>query len=352
MPGGWRPTTVPAAASLGRPLQWDRIGRYYNVLKLNHIPKSISAALPLVLVTAILAGVFSCQKRTPTQPPPIQPGEQWTARSSGGLYDLRDIATNGSILVAVGDSARILTSDSGVNWTLRIAPTGAALSGIVSTLNFGFVSVSSSGGGDTVLLSSDGLSWTAPPTAGITIGLNDVTGFGNMLIAVGCNGSIFTSSSGVSWTQKTSGGVCVESVKRAGLTNVQYVAVGQDGTIYTSPEGLLWYPRPSGVTNWFRDLVCGCSRIVAVGDDGIIKSSTNGVNWVTADSVGVDLNAITCSGDSFVAVGDGGAIFTSFDGGVTWVRRTSPTTKDLTGVHRTESKLVAVGLDGTILTSP
>jgi photosystem II stability/assembly factor-like uncharacterized protein len=307
--------------------------------------------VPLFLVAAILVGAFSCQKK-PTQPPVVQPGEQWTARSSGGLYDLRDIATDGNIIVAIGDSGRILTSDSGVNWTLRTAPTGAVLSGIVSTLNFGFVAVSSSGGGDTVLLSSDGLGWTTPPTTGITVGLNEVTGFGSTLIAVGCNGSIFTSSSGVNWTLRASDGVCVESVKRAGLTNVQYIAVGQNGTIYTSPEGLLWNPRTSGVTNWFRDLACGCSKIVAVGDGGIIKSSTNGINWVTADSVGTDLNAVTCSGDSFVAVGDGGSIFTSFDAGVTWVQRISSTTKEMTGVVRTGSKYVAVGLDGTILTSP
>lgn len=294
----------------------------------------------------------SCHKNKPTQPLAIQPGEQWTTRSSGGLYDFRDITTDGNIIVAIGDSGRIVTSDSGINWTLRSTPTGAKLSGIAATLKFGFVVVSSSGGGDTVLLSADGLIWSAPATTGITIGLNDVTGFGNTLISVGCNGSIFTSPNGVSWTQRTSGGVCVNAIKRAGLTSVQYITVGQNGTVYTSPEGLSWFPQTSGVTTWFRDLAAGCSKIVAVGDGGLIVSSTDGVHWATADSVGINLNAVICSGDSFVAVGDSGAIFTSFDDAATWVRRTSSTTKELTGVVRAGSKYVVVGLDGTILTSP
>ena len=302
-----------------------------------------------MLVSLILCP-SSCKKK-PTQPPPVQPGEQWTARASGGLYDLRDIATDGNILVAVGDSGRVLTSDSGVNWTLRSTPTTAALSAVAWTANLGFVVVSNAGNGDTVLLSSNGVNWAAPPSTGMTDPINDVTGFGSLLMAVGCNGSVYTSSSGVSWNVRSSNvPICLEGVKWDGL---QYIIVGQNGSISTTPSGLTFTPRTSGVTSWFRDIAGECSKIIAVGDGGIIKSSTdNGINWATSDSVGTDLNAVTCSGDSFVAVGDGGAIYTSFDAGLTWKKRTSPTTVSLLGVTKFGSRYVAVGLDGAILTSP
>lgn len=317
-----------------------------DILRLKIICLFLVALLPVVLVGG-------CGKKKTTEPPVVLPGETWTSRSSGGLYDLRDITTNGTIFVAVGDSGRIITSaDSGKTWTQRSAPTGAFLSGITYTSILGFVGVSSSGGGDTVVLSSAGVSWTASPTTGITIELNSVTGYGTNLVAVGCNGSIFTSSNSVSWTQWVSGGVCVQAVERVGLSTVEYVTVGDSGKINTSPEGLSWTPQSSGVTNWLRGIAGGCSKIVVVGDGGIIKSSTNATSWVTAASVGNGLNAVTCNGDTFVAVGKNGVVYTSHDAGATWVQRTSPTTKELLGISRIGNTYVAVGLDGTVITSP
>ena len=303
-------------------------------------------ALALTILTS------SCKKKS-TEPPAILPGENWSLRSTGGLYDLRDVATNGTTVVAVGDSGSIITSaDSGKTWSLRSTPTRASLSGITYTSDLGFIVISNSGGGDTVLMSSSGATWTAPPTTGITTNLNGVTGNFLNLIAVGCNGSVFTSSNGVSWTQRISGGVCVQAVERVGATNVEYVAVGESGAINTSAEGLLWASRSSGVTNWLRGIAGGCSRIVVVGDGGIIKSSTNGTSWSTADSVGTGLNAVTCTGDAFVAVGKNGAVYTSHDAGATWIKRTAPTAKELFGVARAGNSYVAVGLDGTVITSP
>jgi photosystem II stability/assembly factor-like uncharacterized protein len=319
------------------------------------MPGSLKLKIVCLFLVALLPVITAggCKKKKTTEPPAVLPGETWSSRSTGGLYDLRDVATDGAIFVAVGDSGKIITSaDSGKSWTLRSVPTGASLSGIAYTSALGFVVVSNSGGGDTVLLSSTGTNWTSPPTTGIAINLNGVTGYVSNLIAVGCNGSIFTSSNGVSWTQRTSGGVCVQAVERVGISNVEYVAVGESGAINTSPEGLSWSPRSSGVTNRLRGIAGGCSKIVVVSDGGIIKSSTNGTSWVTADSVGGDLNAITCNGDTFVAVGKNGVVYTSHDAGANWIQRTSPTTKELFGIARIGNTYLAVGLDGTVITSP
>ena len=280
------------------------------------------------------------------------PGEIWTLRSSGGLYDLRDIATDGAVLVAVGDSGRIITSDSGINWTLRASPTKGHLNGVASTSAYGFVAVCSLAGGDTILFSPTGTTWTARTTTSTTGNLNDIMGFSATLMAVGCNGQVFRSTNGISWSLLVSGGPCVEAIKWCGLANAQYVVVGQDGKIYTSNNGSAWDARNSGTVNWLRDVVGGCSKIVAVGDGGTIRSSTDGISWTSVASLGVDLNAVACSADAFVAVGKGGAIYTSFDAGATWTARTSPTTNDLHGITVIGSRYVAVGVDGTIITSP
>jgi hypothetical protein len=300
---------------------------------------------------AITLSIPSCHKKKPSEPAAVTPGETWTLKSSGGLYDFRDISNDGTILVAVGDSGRIVTSDSGANWTLRTAPFHGKLNGVASTATYGFVAVSSSGSGDTVLFSDDGATWSARTTALITGNLNEVAGFGSLLIAVGCNGQTYTSSNGVSWTKWTNGGPCVEAVKRCGLDSAQYVAVGESGTIVTSNTGTSWITR-SSTGNWLRDVACGCSKAIAVGDGGTIRSSTTGVSWTTVATVGVNLTAVVCSGNSFVAVGENGVVYTSFDSGVTWTERTSPTTKNLFGVTLIGSKYVAVGLDGTVITSP
>lgn len=318
------------------------------------MPSLIKSALSYSCIILLFAtGMFQGCKKRATDPPAVLPGESWTVRATGGLYDLRDITTDGSILVAVGDSGRIITSaDSGKSWTLRSTPTGANLRGVTHTNTHGFVAVSNSGGGDTVVLSSDGTNWTAPPTTGITVNLNCITGYGTNLVAVGCNGSIFSSSNSISWTQRVSGGVCVQAVERVGLATVEYVAAGEGGLIVSSPEGLAWTPRTSGVTNWFRGIAGGCSKIVAVGDGGVIRSSTNATSWAAAGSIGADLNAIACSGNTFVAVGKNGGVHTSHDAATTWVQRTSPTTKELLAVVRIGNTYVAVGLDGTAITSP
>ncbi len=307
--------------------------------------------IPALILTALT--VDGCKDKKSTEPTPVLPGISWTFRSTGGLYDLRDIATNGTVLVAVGDSGRIITSsDGGAVWTLRTSGTSSDLSGVAFSPTQGFVAVSSSGSGSTVLLSSDGISWSSPTTSGITVGLNDVSANSNIIVGVGCGGNIFTSTSGVVWTPRVNSGPCVQAVERVGFSSVEFVSVGDSGIINSSSNGVGWPLSPSGVLNHFYGIAGGCSKAVAVGSNGIIKSSANGSTWVTVTTTGITLNAAACGGDNFVAVGIGGAVYTSHDAAATWVSRTSATTKELTGITRIGETFVAVGLDGTVVTSP
>ncbi|MCD9026340.1 S-layer homology domain-containing protein [Cohnella silvisoli] len=64
-----------------------------------------------------------------------------------------------------------------------------------------------------------------------------------------------------------------------------------------------------------------------------------------------NLNSIAYGNDTFVAVGDNGTILTSADG-ASWTDRTSGTDKRISGVIYANNIFVAVGQTGTILTSP
>jgi hypothetical protein len=63
------------------------------------------------------------------------------------------------------------------------------------------------------------------------------------------------------------------------------------------------------------------------------------------------LNGLVWSGSQFVAVGNDGTILTSTDG-ANWLKRTSGTTEILEGVVWTGAQYIAVGANGTALTSP
>jgi hypothetical protein len=187
----------------------------------------------------------------------------WTNQTSGVTSDLYSVAYNGSLIVAVGQSAKVLTSTNGVSWS----------SSTQGTQHF-----------------------------------NRVTYGGGKFIAVGMGGTIYTSPDGAAWTQQTSG----TSNDLWGVTygNNLFIAVGSSGTLLTSPDGATWTPRsvPNGSTG-INGTAYGVSKFVAAGDNGKIISSLDGVNWsnetLTSNTTNY-FNAVAYGQSKFVAVGQAG----------------------------------------------
>jgi hypothetical protein len=76
-----------------------------------------------------------------------------------------------------------------------------------------------------------------------------------------------------------------------------------------------------------------------------------GTTWTSRTSQGNLLNGVAYGNGTFVAVGRNGTILTSPDG-VGWTQRTSGTSNHLNGVTYGNGLFVAVGERGAILTSP
>ena len=83
---------------------------------------------------------------------------------------------------------------------------------------------------------------------------------------------------------------------------------------------------------------------------GLPPTTSTSWQWANPLPQGNDLSKIIWDGSQFVAVGGNGTILTSPDG-VTWVIQSSGTNNDLHGISWNGSQFVAVGGNGTILAS-
>ncbi|OIP99313.1 MAG: hypothetical protein AUK35_08450 [Zetaproteobacteria bacterium CG2_30_46_52] len=211
-----------------------------------------------------------------------------------------------------------------------------------------FVAVGNSGA---VATSADGITWNEILSGLATLHFNSVASNGTKLVAVGIGG-VATSTDGVTWTQQTTPAAVTPADASFLVLNeviwngLQFIAVGSRNvvqynlgtyvaTIITSPDGVTWTSRTPQLSN------------------------TVGTGWT------YNLHAVAASGTEIVAVGifnhptsgESGYVEWSTDGGVTWSgSQLSPVMGGgLQGIAWGGiggSKYVAVGREGTILSSP
>ena len=293
--------------------------------------------------------------------------------------------------VAVGENGTIVRCSSGQNaWTNVPSGTTVSLRSIAASADANVVVV---GGGGTILRSvNSGQSWSGV-ASGTTENLNRVvyTIF-NYFVAVGDNGVIRKSTNGTTWTTLTSGtSKRLVSIGYPSVGNVKLVALAEDSTVLVSENhGTNWsaitvnIPRPvtygsrDGTTGYAQDgirmtsidstnwsytlpsvsgifgLGYGNGRFVALA--GLNRmTSPDLVNWSIATTTHGH-NAVTFGNGLLVSVGEGnntfsnGFVSVSMDGS-RWLPQTTPTQVYLNAVTYAQGKFVAVGANGTILTS-
>ncbi|MCS5644074.1 MAG: hypothetical protein NZ807_12550, partial [Dehalococcoidia bacterium] len=296
----------------------------------------------------------------------LSAGTSWSSEDAGlsGMEGIKGIAYGNDTFVAVGEYGVILTSSDGSTWTQRNSSNQHKLNGITFGNNT-FVAVGETG---TILTSTNGTSWEDnsrdafgncwfPDCSSVTYGgINGVT-FGNgTFVVVANNGVLLTSSDGTSW-ERRSQYLTQNNLRGVTYGNGTFVAVGDNGARATSSDGTSWELNQENVTQeTLYGVAYGNGTFVAVGNYGVGATSADGSNWSVNYITGTNINGVAFGDNTFVAaIGDEygyyGTIFTSADG-VTWTEGDSAYTQhSLSGITYANSTFVAVGFNGTILTS-
>jgi hypothetical protein len=299
----------------------------------------------------------------------------WSLQYPNNFYDwlLQVVAVDG-LYVAVGDHARVATSDNGGFWTVEALPltnsvfstntiflcVGGDTNLLVAAGNEGSLAISPqafvpvvqtnlngtlvtnlantigvlwnalpapttsdltavgvysnvyylAGSGGTLLASADGTNWIHYHLP-VTNDLAGIAASSNQLVIVGDNGCILTSANGTNWTRQSSG-------VASGLFRVRwlaglFLAFGENGVILRSTNATRWYADVSGTTNWLNDAVLVSNTCYVVGNYGTVLASTNLIDWSSIPTI---------------------------------------TPLSLYGAATQNGQLVVVGLNGTILRSP
>ncbi len=252
-------------------------------------------------------------------------------------------------VASTGTGNRVMTSPDGIAWTARTSAADNDWRSVTWSPELRlFCAVSTSGTGNRVMTSPDGITWTARTSAAD----NDWRGVTwspelRLFCAVASTGgsnSVMTSPDGITWTTRTCVGNQWYGVVWAPELGI-FCAVAVTGTgnrVMTSPDGITWTTRTSAADNswtslaWSpeRRLFCATSN---TGTGNRVMTSPDGITWTTRTSAADnDWRGVTWSPELglFCAVstsGTGNRVMTSPDG-ITWTTRTSAADISLLGV--------------------
>jgi len=169
--------------------------------------------------------------------------------------------------VSITDASIPTTYDA---WTLRTSAADNTWTSVCYGAGL-FVTVATSGSGNRVMTSPDGITWSSRTSAADNLWYSVCYGAG-LFVAVASSGTgnrVMTSPDGITWTIQTSAAdnswysVCYG----AGL----FVAVAADGTgnrVMTSPDGITWTSRTSAADNNWNGVCYGYDKFVAVANSG------------------------------------------------------------------------------------
>ncbi len=287
---------------------------------------------------------------------------------------LWQVTVAGNLYVAVGDHARIMTSQNGADWSIEAIPetnsvtasnsvffcVGGTTNLLVAAGNQGSLAISPATLVPVIITNLDGTIFTNTVNA---VGVlwyslpapttNDLAGvclFSNRLFLVGGNATMLSSSDGTNWSRvSVPTNIYLSGIAASSNT---LVVVGNQGAILTSPDGINWTPRASGTTNWLWRLRYLCGRFIAVGENGtLLQSTNNGAAWFSTPSgVTTWLNDAVMVTNTCYVVGTLGTVLTSTNF-VNWSNAGTITARSLYGAATQDGQLVVVGIQGTILRS-
>lgn len=287
-------------------------------------------------------------------------GLNWTTRDPGTGTLPEAIAYGNGVFVAVGADGTILTSSDGASWSVNY--TGFRNFYGITWNGSQFVAVgfgwhSSSVAGAMAATSTDGINWSYHPVvlAGNFGLLWDVAWNGSLFVAVaGFTNEIATSPDGINWTS-TMLGTMTTQLRVIESDGGRFVVIGSGAEVFTSDDGVTWTQEANPLpTNSADDLHWDGSRFVAVSGDQFITSA-DGSDWV-ANTVGTAGNATSASsvathGGLNIIGTNRGAVYTSAND-TGWTTTFTQNNEQIFGVSWAGGQFVGVGTRQTIRTSP
>jgi photosystem II stability/assembly factor-like uncharacterized protein len=266
-------------------------------------------------------------------------GTTWLKRQPGHTKNLYGICYSEplNLFVAVGYRGLIVTSPDGITWTERLPYTDLGLSyKAVAYGNGMFIAVGVQG---IIKTSADGKTWKDPKLR-ISIEFDSIHFAEGMFVAPGVVNHILTTTDGETWKIILTEGED-DNLYSVTYGNKLWVVGGAHGVCYTSPDGNKWTKRQTGTTNYLMDIVYTGNEFVAVGDSNnngamgsMLLTSPDGVTW-KREKAPTDLNPngapcistmLTCErfGDRVYVMGARGDIFAKK------IKETGPTSRKKT----------------------
>jgi hypothetical protein len=256
----------------------------------------------------------------------------------GTTVSLYGVAFGGKSFVAVGETGYILISQDGISWASPAPVTFKSFNAVAYGGGL-FVTVGVDGA---VATSSDGADWTLQDINSIPFEDFVTLAFGsNTFVAVTDRGAIYSSTDGETWRfeRLTAEGSSVAFGN--GVFALPSPANGVEG-VFTSTDGSQWSHHPTEDSLRFSNIAFASGKFFGAGDK--LAVSDNGESWTLVGPQTRDaLNAVAYGGNTFVAVGYQGTVLTSKDV-VRWTKGSSGT-ETLHRIAFGADKFVAVGKD-------
>lgn len=246
---------------------------------------------------------------------------------NGGWY-LTAVYGNGRFVTVSANSnpGTVVYSDNGTTWTAASHSVNSVQWYGLAYGNGRYVAT----GNNMAITSVDGITWTQPTIP--TGNWNSITYGAGLFVAVSTGGgqSIATSPDGITWTLRSTALPSSQTWQPIAFGNGVFVVIAQNTSVAaTSADGITWTQRTLPATASWNWVTYGVDRFVAVGTGtNAIFSTDNGVTWTTATTPPASgtWNKVTYGNGLFLAVaGQASSTMASTSpDGITWTAKTLP----------------------------
>lgn len=231
-------------------------------------------------------------------------GQIFTSRGSSAEAEW---SNGGSVLGYQATSHAPAVVQAGSNWSVSSTPADNTWQSVCFGANL-FVAVASSGSGNRVMTSPDGVTWTTRSTSGLDNTWRSVAYGNGVFVAVSYDGNAMTSTDGITWIDRSP--PAGHFFTRIAFGNGVFVAVANSGGgastyICTTTDGITWTARSTGAGGF--DAVAygeidGQPRWIVAGYGISYWSDNDGATWTVGSGLSTQNHSQAAFGNGVFVV--------------------------------------------------